>query len=192
MPEPERLILVPPPDFRSREAGSFITQMDDLSKNLAEDTRDLTPEEIGWQPARGMNTIGMLLAHMAIVEVFWTGIVLENRAPDAVPYADLLGIGEDDDGMPIQAGGTPPAHLAGKDLAFFVDLLDRARAHLRSVARMLADAALDREVTKVRANGQLRLLNGRWALYHMLEHYAGHSGQILLLRHQWRAKHPRA
>lgn len=190
MPEPERLLILPPSDFRSREAGSFLAQMDDLSRNLTEDTRDLTPEALAWQPARGMNSIGMLLAHMAIVEVFWTAIVLENRAPDAVPYLEILGIGEDDDGMPIKKDGTPPANLAGKDLAYFDSLLDRARAHLRSVARVLADAALDREVTKVRANGQVRYLNVRWALYHMLEHYAGHLGQILLLRHQWKARHP--
>jgi uncharacterized damage-inducible protein DinB len=190
MTEPERLLILPAPDFRSREAGSFLAQLDDLSKNLTEDTRDLTPEALAWQPAKGMNSIGMLLAHIAIVEVFWTAIVLENRAPDAVPYMDLLGIGEDDDGIPLKKDATPPAHLAGKDLAFFDDLLDRARAHLRSVARTLADAALDREVTKVRPNGQLRHLNVRWALYHMLEHYAGHSGQILLLRHQWKARHP--
>ncbi len=190
MTEPERLVLVPPPDFRSREAGSFLAQMDDLSKNLAEETRDLTPEALAWQPAKGMNSIGMLLAHIAIVEVFWTALVLENRAPDAIPYADILGIGEDDDGIPLKKDGVPPANLAGKDLAFFDNLLDRARAHLRSVARALADAALDREVTKVRPNGQVRYLNVRWALYHMLEHYAGHSGQILLLRHQWKARHP--
>jgi hypothetical protein len=29
----------------------------------------------------------------------------------------------------------------------------------------------------------------RWTLYHMLEHLAGHYGQILLLRHQYRARH---
>jgi hypothetical protein len=26
----------------------------------------------------------------------------------------------------------------------------------------------------------------RWILYHLLEHQAGHYGQILLLRHQYR------
>jgi hypothetical protein len=26
----------------------------------------------------------------------------------------------------------------------------------------------------------------RWVLYHMLEHFSGHYGQILLLRHQYR------
>ena len=89
--------------------------------------------------------------------------------------------------MPQPPRGKPPAALRGKPLAFFDDLLARARAHTVRVAGGLTDADLDREVSRVRKNGQTRVFNLRWVFYHVLEHYAGHYGQILLLRHLHRA-----
>jgi uncharacterized damage-inducible protein DinB len=188
MPDPVRQILEPGTGFSSREAASFIAQMDDLSRRLHTDTRDLTPEMLSWQPAPGMNTMGMLLAHNAIVEVFWTSLVLDDMQRDAVPYENVLGIGGDDDGMPMPAGGLPPAALAKKDLSFFDDLLDRARANLKRAAHALDDAGMERQVTRTRPDGTQRTVNVRWTIYHMLEHFSGHYGQILLLKHLYRSR----
>ena len=38
-------------------------------------------------------------------------------------------------------------------------------------------------VVRERKDGTKRILNGRWIYYHVLEHFAGHYGQILLLKH---------
>lgn len=185
MPELVRDILVPPPGYRSREAGLFVAQMDDQSARLVADTRGLTPEELAWQPAPGMNTIGMLLAHIAIVEVYWTRIGPLGLAD--YDCQSVLGIGLDDDGMPIPAAAAPPAALAGKDLAYFDDLLRRARAFTKESVMPLTDADLDREVVRKRRDGTVSgPFNVRWILYHMLEHEAGHYGQINLLRHHCR------
>ena len=128
-----RSIMAPLPEFRSREAGSFLAQLDDQLRLLRERTRDLTPEDLMWQPAPGMNTIGMLLAHLAIVEVWWTKLVIENEANGDV--RGVLGIGEDDDGMPL--GENAPAFplLNGKDLVFYDDLLERGRAYFKKVTQ---------------------------------------------------------
>jgi len=66
--------LRPAEGFRSREAASFYTQLEDQARILHESIQGMTPQELEWQPERGMNTIGMLLAHNAIVDVFWTQI----------------------------------------------------------------------------------------------------------------------
>lgn len=178
----------PPPGFRSREAALFLGQMDDQSRRLAEDTRGMSADELAWQPLPGMNSIGMLLAHIAVVEVSWTRIVLEDR-PLPVEVRDVLGVDRDDTGMALPPDGHPPAALAGKDLAFFDDLLAKARAHLVRVASALADRDLEHAVVRRRPGGQDETITVRWTLYHMLEHLAGHYGQILLLRHQYRATH---
>jgi Protein of unknown function (DUF664) len=188
MPDAVLHILEPSTGFKSTEASSFIAQMDDLSRRLRADTRDLTPEILGWQPAPGMNTMGMLLAHNAIVEVFWTGLVLDDLQRDAVPYEKILGVSGDDDGMPMPEGGMPPQALANKDVAFFDDLLDRARANLKRAARVLDDAAMERQITRSRPDGTQRVVNVRWTIYHMLEHFSGHYGQILLLKHLHRSR----
>jgi len=173
-----------PQGFRSREAASFIAQLDDQSERLVTDTRHLTPAALEWQPAPGMNTIGMLLAHIAIVEVFWTQV--GPLGLTSFETESVLEIGIDDDGMPVAAGGAPPATLRGKPLAFFDDLLDRARVYSKQAVARLTDEDLEREISRTRRDGSVHETTMRWILYHMVEHEAGHYGQINLLAHQHR------
>jgi hypothetical protein len=188
MAQPRDLSALPlPSGYRSTEVASFIAQLDDQTSRLTEDTRGLSVAELAWQPAPGMNTIGMLLAHNALVEVWWTGFVLEDLGRDEVRFEEILGSGGDDDGMPMAEGAKPPAALAGRNLAFYDDLLARARAHLKQVAAQLTDADLTRTLQKTSLKGTMRTIEFRWTLYHMLEHFAGHYGQILLLKHAHKA-----
>jgi uncharacterized damage-inducible protein DinB len=180
-----RSIMQPLSGFRSQEAASFLAQMDDQTRRLMEGLEGATPEELEWQPYPGMNTIGMLLAHNAIVEVFWTLVVLERaEKPSSEP---ILGVKDEDDGMPLPEDGKPPAVLAGKDLAYYDALLKKARAYLKKTAASVAEADLDKEVTRTRPDGTQRVVNVRWYFYHILEHYSGHFGQVLLLRHLYQA-----
>jgi len=176
--------LVLPGGCRSREAASCIAQLDDQSSRLLQDVAELTPAALMWQPAPGLNSIGMLLAHIAIVEVFWTQV--GPLALTKYETESVIGIGIDDDGMPIPEGGSPPPGLAGKPLAFYSDLLARARAYSRGAIAALGDADLDRIITRTRRDGSKHETDLRWILYHMVEHFAGHYGQINLLAHQYR------
>jgi uncharacterized damage-inducible protein DinB len=184
---PSLLKVTIPSGYRSQEVASFIAQLDDQTRRLTEDTRGLSIEDLEWQPAPGMNTIGMLLAHNAIVEVFWCGVVFEGFERDQVPIHDVLGIGSDDDGMPLKEGGAPPDVLKGKSLDFYDDLLVRARTHLKKILARVEDANLTDVVHRTNPAGGRRDVEARWTLYHILEHYCGHYGQVLLLRHLRRA-----
>jgi uncharacterized damage-inducible protein DinB len=184
MTNPVRSAIEPLPGYRSQEVSLFVAQLEDQTRRLVEATRNMTPDELEWQPHPGTNSIGMLLAHNAIVEVWWTGIVIGGeKAPDIKP---ILGIADEDDGMPLPEDGAPPAILKGKDLAFFDGLLSRARAYYTKMLMPLTDADLQREVVRTRPDGTQRIVTVRWYLYHVLEHYSGHFGQILLLRHLYR------
>ncbi len=185
MSTPQRSMIQPFPGFRSQEAASFMAQMDDQSRLLLDRIKDITPEELEWQPKPGMNTIGMLLAHLAIVEAWWTCLVVKGQA-DA-KGEPIIGIGWDDDGMPVPEEGRAPANLAGKDLAYYTDLMRKARAFVTEAAKGVSDADLEREVSRKRPDGTERVINVRWYFYHMLEHFSGHFGQVLLLRHMFRA-----
>jgi uncharacterized damage-inducible protein DinB len=176
-------VIEAPPGFASEAIALFVAQMDDQSHRLTEHTRGATVDELSWQPAPGLNTIGMLLAHIAVVEVYWMSIL--TRTPNDCPR--VLGIGFDDDGIPMPEGGAPPAVLAGKDLAFFDDLLRKARANTMALASPLGDATLTEMIEQV-GRVRRRQVSGRWILYHILEHEAGHYGQINLLRHQYRVR----
>jgi hypothetical protein len=189
MPPVTRLTIDVPPGYASTEIASFVAQLDDQLRRLTIDTRGLTAADLEWQPAPGMNTMGMLLAHLAIVEVFWTGLILEDLPREAADarLSAVLAMGSDDDGMPLAPAGSPPAALAGRDLAWFDDKLGRAREHLKRVASPIAGAQLTKMFERARPNGDVRVIEMRWTLYHMLEHFAGHYGQILLLKHARRA-----
>ena len=184
MPPIDRTSIEIPTGYRSQEVALFISLLDDQSKLLTEDTKDITPDELEWQPKPGMNTIGMLLAHMAIVEVWWTALALaQEESPEMEP---VLGIKDEDDGMPLPEEGAPPAVLRGKDLAYYVDLHRRARQYLKKAAQAVPDAELTKERTRTRKDGTQRIYSVRWYFYHILEHFSGHYGQILLLRHMYK------
>jgi hypothetical protein len=82
--------------------------------------------------------------------------------------------------------------LAGRRVAFYDRVLVRARAYVRRVARPLTPAAMARPRVRRSSAGGIHHYNARGVLYHLLEHLAGHYGQILLLRHQYRARRARA
>src|SRR5436309_8491828 len=129
MTEILRRILTPPAGYAATETGLFVEQLDDQDRRLAEDIRTMSVAELAWQPQPGLNSAGMLLAHIAIVEVHWIQIGA-LALPDS-DVAPVLGIGVDDDGMPLAAGGLPPATLRDKDLAFYSGLQARARAYTK-------------------------------------------------------------
>jgi len=180
----KRTIAIPQ-GFRSSEAALFLASLDDQSRLLWDHLEGITPAELEWQPHPGMNTIGMLLAHLAIVETWWTKIIVEKKGTSAT-VGPVLGIGDDDDGMPIKAGEKPIALLNGKDLAFYRDLNEKARAYVRAQMATMTDADLEAETIRTRDDGTSSAITGRWYLYHVLEHFSGHYGQILLLRHLYR------
>lgn len=178
-------ILRPVPDFESEEASIFFGQLEELSRGLWEGLQDIGPEELAWQPTPGMNTVGMLLAHIAISEVFWITVLTER----AFLCEQVLGIGSDDDGMPMLHDARPPELLQGRTLSYFGDLLLKARDHTRKSLMPLTSADLDRDI-EVRGRTKTQTMNGRWILFHIVEHQAGHYGQINLLRHMYRATTP--
>lgn len=197
-PRPERHEIRIPAGYASREAASFMAQLDALSATMFDDLRGVKPAELEWQPGapagrgrgKGTNTIGMLLAHNAIVEAYWL-MIASGTFSDA-DAARVLGIGVDDDGMPLPAGGAPPRTLAGRTLAFYRRLHDRARRHAKRLAARLSTRALDGLVTRTRRNGQKVTTSRRWILYHVLEHQAGHYGQMLMIRHLYRDRRRKA
>ena len=169
------------PEYRSPAVGRYLWQLDDQTRRLVEATHDAAPEALAWQPAPGANTMGMLLAHIAVAETHIASVLIEGSAGSDV--LGVLGIGPDDDGLPLAAGARPPEILAGRDVAFFHDLLRRAREHTRRIAIAVTEADLDRRIVRRPPDGTTRHYNVDWGFYHLLEHLAGHHAQILLIRH---------
>jgi uncharacterized damage-inducible protein DinB len=178
-----------PKGWRAPEAASFLAQLDALSATMFADLRGIPAAELGWQPLPGMNTIGMLFTHLAIVEVYWLMIATGGYTDEKL--RKVLGIGVDDDGMPLPPGARPPANLRGRTLADCRRLHDRARRFVTRIARAMKPADLRKVITRQRRDGSTDSCNVRWILFHVLEHQAGHYGQMLLVRHLYRERRTR-
>jgi uncharacterized damage-inducible protein DinB len=162
---------------------SFAAQLDDQMTLLKRNTADLETLHLEWQLHPGVNTVGMLLAHLAVVDTWWIRI-----APHCLPEAEAeavmkatIGIAMDDDGLPLAADGRHPASLAGKSLEDYFRMIDAARAVSHGELRGWLDAELAETYPR-----RDRRVSREWTLYHVLEHFAGHHGQILLLKHLMR------
>jgi len=175
-------LLATPGGFASREVARFLAQMDEQRRALLDGLGGLTAVDLEWQMHPGMNTIGMLLAHVAFAETNLAQVGLAGE-PKGHPQ-DVIGITEEEEGLPLPPDGRPPAALAGKPLAWFEDMLARARAHTHRVARGLTDDDLGVVIERPpRPDGTVRRFDKAWVLYHLIEHEAGHRAQIQLLRH---------
>jgi uncharacterized damage-inducible protein DinB len=175
--------LTLPAGYASTHVGSCVAGLDELRSRLLDAVRDLTPAELAWQPRPGANTIGMLLAHVAVAETHLAQVGLLGERDGHVH--DVIGITVEDEGLPLAADAPPSPALDGKTLAFYADLLARSGAHTRSAATGLADDVLDADIVRpARADGTHRIFTRRWVLFHMLEHAAGHLGQVQALRRQ--------
>ncbi len=160
--------------------SSFAAQLDDQFAALKKNIAGLETRHLEWQLHPGVNTIGMLLAHLAVVDVWWLQI-----APRETPESEadgvmrgIIGISMDDDGLPLPAGGLHPASLDGKQLEEYLRMIDAARAASHAELRQWRDADLA-GTYRLRD----RVISREWTLYHVLEHFSSHHGQILLLKH---------
>ena len=101
----------------------------------------------------------------------------------------MIGLTEAEEGLPLEPGAPPSPALRGRPLEDFVDMLARARAYTRRVAAGLDEADLEQRVERPpRPDGSRRAFNVGWVLYYLLEHEAGHRGQINLIRHLQRVQ----
>ena len=184
---PERLLSVPPGyDPRSQAiVGLMAASLDDQTRRLRETLTGLGVEHLEWQERPGRNTIGMLLAHLAGAEIGWLYIVYAGLGDDegAQVMRERLGrdLASDRGGMPLPPDGVHPASLRGLTLDDYLELLSRARHATHERLRTWDDASLDTVLTF----GPLTVSH-RWVLYHLLEHFAAHHGQVLSLLHGMR------
>jgi DinB superfamily len=167
-----------------RRVASFASQLDDQLVLLKTECDGLTTEQLEWQSRPGMNTIGMIVAHLAVVEVFWLVIAVHEIADEAqIDKISLkhIGIAMDDDGLPLKADGKHPQTLAGWTIEQYWKTLTSARKAVHKELRTWKDSDLSKTYKRKKYT-----ISREWTVYHVLEHFAGHFGQVLLLKHMMR------
>jgi hypothetical protein len=158
-------------------------QLDDQLKLLKKNVKALTVKQLEWQPRPGVNTIGMLLAHLALAEFWWIKVAPLDIAWEPDGQAMILkALGFEDDGIPLPPNGVHPDYLRGYTAEKYLAVLAKAR---RAIHREMKASWFDRDLDKYYRLGK-RQISRSWTLYHILEHFGGHYGQTLLLKHLMR------
>ncbi|MCK5127261.1 MAG: DinB family protein [candidate division Zixibacteria bacterium] len=162
-----------------KQIGLFSAQLDDQLSRLKKELKGLTVKQLEWQLKPGMNTIGMLLAHFAIAEVWWILIASKELPWETKGKQKLIKVcGLEDDGIPLATDGLHPKYLKGFSLDKYLKILNKSRRAVRKELKTWRDRDLNKfyTVDKMQATPAS-------TIYHVLEHFCGHFGQILLLKH---------
>ncbi len=178
---PDHLLAVPEgydPDSQAI-VGLMAASLDDQSRRLGETVAGLGVEHLEWQERPGRNTIGMLMAHLAGTEVGWLYVGCAGLSPqDHLKRVIGEHLGIVGFGIPLPSDGVHPENLKGRNLACYFELLARARSATHELLKTWDDPSLDKTFGRY---GET--FSHRWVLYHILEHFAAHYGQILSLLH---------
>jgi len=124
----------------------------------------------------------MLLTHIAIVELVWMHLACggSHDTREARVRA-VLGFGLEVDGMPMKATERHSPALADVTAEQYLAWMDKSRMATREIARSWTDADLTRTF-----DSHGHAFTREWVLYHLLEHFAAHFGQIAALAHAMR------
>lgn len=119
----------------------------------------LPQEALDWKPEAAMNSICVLIVHIAGAERFLTGDIVKGESSQRNRPAEFK--------------------TAGLDSATLVKRLRDSEAYLKTVLESLSLVDLESTRRDPRDGSQTSV---SWALLHALEHTAMHAGQILDLR----------
>lgn len=141
----------------------------DYWKNLQELHNDaraglqgLPPEALDWSPGEQMNSINVLVTHLAGSERYWIGDVVARQDSSRDRDAEF--------------------RVEGHSELELLQRLEAVEAYVQGVLEALAQADLD-EIRTVPRSG--REVTVGWALGHALKHTALHVGQVQVTRQLW-------
>ena len=164
----ERLTLEPIAD--DPEVGRWLAALEDGRRDTLRELERVTPAMVDWYPDAPLNSIGVLLYHVALVEADWViNEVLElGEYPPQIqrllPWAD-----RDDSGHLWRADG--------QALDVHLDRLRDIRAFVLEQLRPMSND----EFHRVRQMDAYDVAPD-WAVHHIIQHEAEHRSHIAWLR----------
>jgi uncharacterized damage-inducible protein DinB len=146
----------------------YMNRLHELHKEIKTAYSGLPTVALDWVPRQEMNSINILVAHLAGAERYWIG--------DMAGQIDSKRVRADE------------FKAAGQD-AFALDaMLDELEQFCDTVLGSLTLADLDKVVESRAHNG--RFFSVAWSLGHALDHSHVHLGHLQLLRQLWDQQNP--
>lgn len=152
------------------EIGRVLWMLNDTRQRTLTELKDVTPTAVDWRGGAHQHSIGTLLYHIAAIEISWLAIEVAEK--DQLPE-DLW------EHFPFEVR-TPEGQLnpvMNLSLTQHLERLDYTRQLLLSVYKKMS---LDtyRQVRHFENYD----VSPEWVLHHLMQHEAGHRGEISFLR----------
>ncbi len=164
----ERLIIEPLPDYEP-EIGLLLGMLEESRDRTKERLAGLTDDEIAWTPGPGLNSIGTILYHLALIEADWLYAEALEQAFPPEAMALFPDDARDDAGRLTVTRGA--------SLQEDIERLDAVRAMLLAAFRGMTLA----EFRRVRVLPEYDV-TPEYVLHHLMQHEAEHRGEIGMLR----------
>jgi uncharacterized damage-inducible protein DinB len=136
-----------------------------LHSDIGEALAGLPEEAMDWKPGPDMNSVSVLIVHLAGAERYWIGDVAHGDPSNRDREAEFRAI--------------------GLDKAALNKLLADLDIYSKATFETLELADLEKLRFSPRDNRQFSV---GWAIAHALEHTATHLGHVQILRQLWERK----
>lgn len=133
----------------------------------------LEPQDLSWKALHKSNSIGMLLLHVAVVELDWMVHDVARQKVDPRLHQELMMEQVEESSVLYDPGE--------QSLEWYVSRLDETRELTRRVMGGLDETELEGWRPADRPGVHYELQVG-WILAHLIQHEAAHRGQIQLLK----------
>lgn len=143
----------------------YLERLGTLHEQTKEAIDGLPVGALDWAPGASMNSMAVLVVHLAGAERYWIG--------------DVVG------GLPSGRDRAAEFRVSGLDADALRARLDETLAHSRSVLEPLTLEDLSAPRLSPRDGREVRVA---WALAHALQHTALHLGHIQITRQLWDAR----
>lgn len=165
------LHVMEPLEGAAPEVGAWLWALEEVRRGLLQLTKDLDQAALDWRGNDGQeNAIGSLLYHIAIIEMSWLyDDILLEPVPDDI--AELFPHPHRQSGM-LSHVGEEPLDLHLRRLAI---------TRQRFLGRMRGMTVEDWHARRS-PPGEGYVVTPAWAVFHLVEHEAGHAFQVRSLR----------
>ena len=167
----DQLLIAPPAAYDPVVARWLWLLNDNRQRTLAV-VADIAQSALDWRPDEEANSIGTLLYHNVAIELDWLYVEILERPDYETAVATLLPYDVRDPAGRLTA-------IDGESLAAHLTRMAASRDLLLAELRSLTAADFYRA-----RRFDAYDVTPEWVLYHLLEHEAGHRGEIGELRRQ--------
>jgi len=171
--EEAEMFIVGPKKGYSPQIGTMVSQMAFMRWQVLSSVKGMSQKDLDFLLDDKANRIGAMLLHLAAVEQFYQLNTLDGLSQDKIPEA-----WKEKWGMPMELGDPARKGIVGKNVDYYLNILNETREKTLAEFRKLDDTWL-MAVDKTWGWGPT---NNYCKWFHVTEHEANHNGQIKLLK----------